>query len=84
MNNKINRLHERTLRIVYNDYDSSFEQLLIKGNSFCVHHQNINRLTMEMYKTFNNMTDVYNDFFVRSSQDFSLQSQQDLAIKQCS
>ena len=39
---------------------------------------------VEIYKIFNNMTDVYNDFFLRSSQDFSLQSQQDLAIRQCS
>ena len=30
-NNKINRIHERALMIVYNDYTSSFEELLDKG-----------------------------------------------------
>ena len=34
----------------------------------------------EIYKTFNNMTNVYNNLFVRSSYDFSLQSQQDLVF----
>ena len=62
---KFNRLHERALRIVHNDYESSFEQLLIKDNSFCLHHQNIHRLMIEIYKIFNNMTDVYNDFFIQ-------------------
>ena len=61
MNNKINKLHERALRIVYNDY--TFEQLLIKGTSFSVHHQDIHRLMIGIYKIFNNITDVYNDFF---------------------
>ena len=34
INNKINRLHERAMQIVYNGNESSFEQLLIKDNSF--------------------------------------------------
>ena len=41
INNKINRLHERALWIVNNDYEPSLEQLLIKDNSFCVHDRNI-------------------------------------------
>ena len=64
MNNKINRLHERALQIVYNDYKSSFKQLLTKDTSYSVHHLNIHMLV----KLFNNMTNVYNNFFIRSSQ----------------
>ena len=37
LNNRINRLHERTLRIVYQDSVSSFETLLDKDNSFTIH-----------------------------------------------
>ena len=63
-NNNINRLHERALQIVYNDYESSFEQLLVKDRSFCIHHQNIHSLLIEIFKVLNNMTDnVYSDFF---------------------
>ena len=32
-NDRINKIHERALRAVYNDYFSSFEELLIKDNS---------------------------------------------------
>ena len=31
--NKINHIHERPLHLVYNDYKSKFEELLIKANS---------------------------------------------------
>ena len=37
-NNKINELHERALRIVYQDGISNFEELLKKDNSFSIHH----------------------------------------------
>ena len=38
---KVNNLHERALRIVYNDTVTSFENLLIKDKAFTIHHQNI-------------------------------------------
>ena len=80
-NNKINRLHERALQIVYNNYESSFEQLLVKDRSFCVHHQSIHRLMIEIFKVLNNVTDnVYNHLFVRSSHVVSLQYQPELIV----
>ena len=50
INNKINRLHERALRIVYSDFKSSFEGLLLKGNSFSIHERKIQSLAIEIYK----------------------------------
>ena len=43
LNNKINRLHERCLRHVYNDKSSRFEELLTKDISkdVSIHHRNI-------------------------------------------
>ena len=41
-NNRINHLHERALRILYNDYKSTFENLLESDNSVCIHRRNIN------------------------------------------
>ena len=35
---------------------------------------------IEIYKIFDNMTDVCDNFFIRSSQEFSLRSQQNLVI----
>ena len=54
-NDKINKLHERALRIVYNDTITSFEELLIKDKTFTIHNQNIQSLAIEMYKALNNL-----------------------------
>ena len=51
LKNKINRLHERCLRTIYNNKQSSFEQLLNQDNSVSTHHRNIQTLAMKMYKT---------------------------------
>jgi len=48
-NLKINKLHERALRIVYDDYQSTFNELLEKDGSLTIHHQNIHRLMIEIY-----------------------------------
>ena len=54
-NNKISLLHERALRMIYNDQISSFQELLGKDNSFTVHHFNIQSLAIEMFKVVNNI-----------------------------
>ena len=56
LHNKINKIHERSLRIVYNDDSSSFEELLSKDNSVSIHHRNIQSLPIEMYKSKNNLS----------------------------
>ena len=50
LNNKIDALHYRALKIVYRDNKLSFEELLGKDNSVKVHHKNIHSLAIEMYK----------------------------------
>ena len=40
LNNKINSLHERVLRITYGVRSSSFENLLKKDKSVSIHHNN--------------------------------------------
>ena len=54
-NNKINRLHEQILRIVYKDYKLSFAELLSEDKSFTVHHKNVQKLATEMYKIKNEL-----------------------------
>ena len=56
LNNKINRLHERALRLAYKDYISTFEELLIKDNSVAVHHMNLQKLATEMFKIKNGLS----------------------------
>lgn len=50
LNNKINKLHERALRIVYKSKELTFQEMLEKDNSVTIHHKNLQRLAIEMYK----------------------------------
>ena len=50
MNSKINRIHERALRIVYSDHlSSSFDELLKKDRSIYISHRNIQSLAIELF-----------------------------------
>ena len=56
MNNKINSIHERALGLVYSDHVSSFNELLKKDRPFSLHHRNIQRLAIELYKFFHGLS----------------------------
>ena len=53
LNHKINKLHERAVRIVYKDENLTFQELLDKDGSVTVHHRNLQKLAIEMYKIKN-------------------------------
>ena len=64
INNKINRLHERCLRIVYSDKQSTFDELLEKDNTVSVHQRNLQFLATELYKVLNGLSsDLMKDVF---------------------
>ena len=50
LNARINRLHERALRVVYRDFDSSFEEILRKCRSTTLHQRNLQKLMTEIFK----------------------------------
>ena len=58
MNIKINRLHERCLRIVYSDKTSSFEKLLEKGGSVTIRTRNLQTLGTLMFKVYENLSPI--------------------------
>ena len=68
--NRINRIHEKALRIVYNDRQSSFDELLEKDNSVSIHTRNLQLLATEIYKIKHNLSPplVRNLFQIVSSQ----------------
>ena len=55
LNRKINKLHERALRLVYQEKKMTFEQLLEKDGTVTIHHRNLQKLAVEMYKVKNNL-----------------------------
>ena len=58
-NNLINRIHERALRIAYNDFVSDFKTLLRNDDSVTIHQRNIQALLIEIYKTQNNLNPTF-------------------------
>ena len=55
-NDRINKIHERVLRSVYNDFSSTFEELLIKDKSVSIHHRNLQILATEIFKAVNDLS----------------------------
>ena len=51
VNSKINHIHERALRIAYQDFTSSFAELLINDNSVSIHQRNLKLFVTEIYRT---------------------------------
>ena len=80
-NHKINKLHERTLRLVYDDYTSTFDELPEKDNSFTGHHYNIQTLCIQLYQVYNNLFQtIFSELFVRNHSNYNLRSQSDFFI----
>ena len=72
-NRKINRLHERCLRTIYNDKQSSFNELLEKDGSVSIHERNLQVLATEMYKISNGLsTPLMKDIFSINRNPYNL------------
>ena len=76
-NRKINKLHERSLRIICDDSNSKFEDFLTTDSSFIVHQQNIQTLEIEMFKIHQEFSQIS---FLDGNNFYSLRSQPDFQI----
>ena len=56
VNHKINRLYERGFRALLNDETSTFNDMLSKSNDTTIHVKNIQKLMIEFYKYFYNIS----------------------------
>ena len=76
INAKINKLHERALRIVYKDQKLTFEQLLVLDKSHSIHHRNLQKLAVEMFKVKHNMVPApLQELFPKYDNVFNLRNQ---------
>ena len=74
-NEIINKLHERSLRILYKDDSASFKELLTKDNSVTVHIRNIRLLAIDMYKVKNGLAvDLISNLFPRNEHRYGLRN----------
>ena len=80
INDRINRLHERALRLAYNDQKSSFDELLHNDKSYTIHQRNIQTLALEIFKTKNNLNPKFMEdiFLERKDIGYNLQKKGEL------
>ena len=65
LNNKINSIHERALRMTYQDHISTIQELLNKDNAISVHHRNVQVLATEMFKIHRGLSpNILREIFV--------------------
>ena len=82
LNNKINSIHERALRITYSDRTSTFEELLNKDNSASIHHRNLQVLVTELYKVKSNMApEILNELFQNRTSSYNLRTNSSFAVR---
>ena len=75
LNKRINRLHERALRVAYKNDNLTFQQLLEKDNSFTIHERNLQKLATLMYQVKHKMCpQPVQDIFAHNSHATELRS----------
>ena len=58
INNRINKIHERALRLTFKDNHSSFKGLFEKDHSVTVHHKKLQVLLTEIFKVKNELAQL--------------------------
>ena len=73
LHNKINRIHERALRITYNDKSLSHSEVLTKDRSVTIHHRNLRALAIEIYEVIQGISPpLLNEVFVPRECNYDL------------
>ena len=73
LNNKINRLYEKCLRIVYNNKNSTYENLLVRDRAVSVHIRNRQILAMEMFKAHRDLSPpIFKELFNKRTLTYEL------------
>ena len=76
LNNRINDIHERALRLTYKDNQSSFKEPLKKDHPVTVQHKNLQALVTEIFKVKNDLApDIMKDVFELKEPPYNLRSE---------
>ena len=74
-NERIDRIHERSLRLMLNDYEPSFYDMLSTLNKKTFYQRCINVLLTEVYKYLNDLSpELMNEVFYFSQNHYKLRN----------
>ena len=80
VNNKINRLHERALRIVLSVFKLSFESFLEKHETISIHVKNLQTLATEMFISENFSVPLMSELFYQNVNHYALRNPYEFSI----
>ena len=68
-------MRQKALSLVYNDFSSSFSELLEKDKSVTIHHRNLQTLAYEIFKVKQNMApEILTEIFPQKESSYSLRN----------
>ena len=68
-------MNKTALSLVYNDFSSSFSELLEKDKSVTIHHRNLQALAFEIFKVKNNMApEILTEIFPQKESNYSVRN----------
>ena len=73
MEHRINRIYERTLRLIYpNQHQLTFKELLEKNKTVSIYQRNLQTLANEIYKAKNKISpEVINSLFKFTNRNYN-------------
>ena len=81
INKKINRLHERILSIVHNEFKPSFKNLLQKNGTVSIHIKNLQKLATETFQISKNFSVlVMSELFYQEVNHYNLRNPYEFSI----
>ena len=79
LNNALNTINERALRLIYNDYKLPFDRILEYSKHESIYQKNIESLAIEIYKLQARLTPpIMNDLFATRENYYDLRNFQEL------
>ena len=80
-NSQLNRLHKRSLRAVFLNFDLNFDELLALDNGVSLHIYSIQKLLLEVFKSLNGLSPTFiSELFQTKSSNYSLRSGHQLTL----
>ena len=81
INNRINSLHERALRVVYRYYNATFSELFSTHKSVTTYQRNLQLLVTEIFETKNELNQtIMEKLFTIKNVDYNLRNNTSLKI----
>ena len=79
LNNALNNIHERALRLIYNDHEKSFSSIVTENNLKTINKKSLELLAIEICKFQNGLSPpIISDIFFSRQNSYNLRKFQEL------